>query len=149
MSFLRRLFGCESGTASIETIIVLPIALSLMAGGVEFGQIWSEYGTIAKSVRDSTRYLARLKYDAICDWGLTNAKNMAVYGSINGTTPVISNFSTNDVTLVTPDCGAAPAGGYSVEMRASVSYTGTMLSVIGLDNTFTITVTHEEPHVGD
>jgi Flp pilus assembly protein TadG len=148
MNFLRRLLHCESGTASIETIVVLPLAISLMAGGVEFGQVWSEWGTANKSIRDATRYLARLDYNSICDWGKDNAKKITVYGTIDGATALISGWTTADVTLASPDCTSAPASAYSIQMQATVPYTGTMLPLIGMSNSFTFTVTHEEPQVG-
>ena len=54
---LRRLAGCTSGAATLEAAIVLPVAISLMVGGVEFGNLFLTYGTAAKSVRDAARYL--------------------------------------------------------------------------------------------
>jgi Flp pilus assembly protein TadG len=148
MSFLRRLFKCESGTASIETIIVLPLAISLMAGGAEFGQIWSDWGTANKSIRDATRYLARLDYNSICNWGTDNAKKITVYGTIDGATALISGWTTDQVMRVSPDCTGEPPKQYPVQLQATVPYTGTMLQAIRIANSITFTVTHEEPQVG-
>src|SRR5215470_17006838 len=92
---LLRLARCSSGTAALEAALVMPVAILLMAGGVEFGRVYSVASTADKSMRDAARYLARMPCDgglagvctsaaAICGWGLTNAKNLAVYGNVLG-----------------------------------------------------------------
>src|SRR5437870_6846227 len=68
-----RLVHCTSGSAIMEGALVIPVAISLMAGGVEFGRIYSTASTADKSMRSAARYLARLPRDAVCGWGITKA----------------------------------------------------------------------------
>ena len=56
--FLLRFASCSSGSALVEMTIVVPVAISLMAGGVDFGLALSTQATGSKSVRDAARYLA-------------------------------------------------------------------------------------------
>lgn len=147
---LRRLARCESGTATIEAIIALPLAISLMAGGVEFGRLISAHSTADKSIHSAARYLARVPASAVCSWGLTNARNLAVYGrTYNTGTPLIPGNSTGNITLTSPTCGAAFPDPTVIELRAAVPFNVTMLSAIGLSNSFTLRVRHQERHIGE
>lgn len=147
---LRRLIRCESGTATIEAIIVLPLAISLMAGGVEFGRIISTHSTADKSLRSAARYLARVPSDAICSWGLTRARNLAVYGQTYNTgSPLIPGNVPGNITLTSPDCAATFPDPTVIELRAAVPFTVLMLSAIGQSNSITIRVRHQERHIGE
>ena len=44
----------------VETTIYMPIVISLMVGGVDFGMAFSAHATVGKSVRDAARYLGSL-----------------------------------------------------------------------------------------
>ena len=81
--FLSRLVRCSSGSALVEATLYMPIAISLMVGGVDFGMAFSAHATVGKSVRDAARYLGSLPTwptPVACstDWAITNAKNLAV-----------------------------------------------------------------------
>src|SRR5262249_14196387 len=89
---LLRLARCTSGGATLEAAMLMPLLISLIAGGVEFGRAYSVASTADKSMRSAARYLARMPCDtltiraplacpastAVCGWGLTNAKYLAV-----------------------------------------------------------------------
>ena len=60
---------CTSGTATLEAAVILPVAIALMAGGIEFGRVYSVSSTADKSMRDAARYLAR-----------ANARSLGVIG---------------------------------------------------------------------
>jgi len=150
--FLQRLARCTSGAASLEAVLVLPVAISLMAGGVEFGRVFSSYATAGKSMRDAARYLARVPEANICGWGLTKAQNLAVFGKLNpsvGDPPLISGWGVGNVTLQSPSCGGPLVAPVIIELRAAVPYTGVMLSAVHLSNTFTFNVRHQERHIGE
>jgi hypothetical protein len=150
-SVLLKLARCTSGTATLEGIIVLPLAISLMAGGVEFGRIFAAYGTADKSMRDASRYLARVQLGHVSGWGLDNAKSLAVYGKIGGTdadTPLIPGWTPDTITCST--CADVDAGNTDViHLQAAVPYTVLMLSVVGLPNAYTLSVQHEERFIGE
>jgi hypothetical protein len=151
LNLLLRLARCTSGTAALEGALVMPVAIALMAGGVEFGRVYSAASTADKSMRDGARYLARVPQGAICGWGLTNAKNLAVYGKLTvgaGDQPLITGWSTSNVTLQQPsDCAALPDPTI-IQLNATVPFTAIMLSAVGLSNTVTLNVQHEERWIG-
>ena len=163
LRFLRELARCTSGSAVLEGALVVPVAILLMAGGVEFGRLFSAYGTANKSMRDAARYLARvpdkdaggnLTSSYICGWGLTNAKNLAMYGKLNPNVavdpPLIPGWTdTNTVTLQSPACGVALVEPVIIDLRGAVPYTGFMFTVVGLSNAWTLSVQHQEPSIGE
>src|SRR5262245_5506732 len=113
---LVQLARCTSAAASLEAALMMPLAISLMAGGTDFGRAYSVASTADKSMRAAARYLARMPCDAaalgactsataICGWGFTNARNLAVYGKLTvaaGDQPLIANWSTGNVSLGLP-----------------------------------------------
>jgi hypothetical protein len=152
MRKLLDLINCTRGTASLEAIIVLPLLISLMAGGVEFGRILSAYGTADKSMRDAARYLARVPKGSVDGWGLDNAKSLAIYGKLDGnadTDPkLITGWAPDTITCST--CADVDAGTTDViHFHADVPFTVVILSAVGLPNTYTISVTHEERWIGE
>lgn len=151
-NLLLRLARCTSGTAALEGALVLPVAISLMAGGIEFGRIFVNYATADESMRSAARYLARVPQSAICGWGLTNAKNLAVYGKLNPSAsdaPLIAGWTTATVTLSSPADCAALVDPVTIDLRAAVPFTALMLSAVGLSDSFTVNVAHQERHIGE
>jgi hypothetical protein len=148
-SLFRKLASCTAGTATMEAVIVMPLAISLMVGGVEFGRAISAHSTVDKSMRSATRYLARVPEDGICTWGLDNARNIAVYGQIANTgTPLVPEYTTANITFVSPGCG--PLGDPAiVELSAAVPFTLIMLNAAGFSNTRTLNVRHQERYIGE
>ena len=153
LRLLQRLARCTSGSATLEGVIVLPVAISLMAGGIEFGRVFSAYATADKSMRDAARYLARVPEASICGWGLLNAQDLAVYGKLNANPaadlPLIPGWVPGNVTLQIPNCGAGLVAPVVIELRAAVPYTVLMLSAVGLSNSVTLRVKHQERHIGE
>ena len=163
LRFFRELARCTSGSAVLEGALVVPVAITLMAGGVEFGRIFSAYGTANKSMRDAARYLARvpdkdsggnLTIANICGWGLANAKDLAMYGKLNANpatvTPLIPGWiDSSTITLQEPNCGGAATPPIRIDLRAAVPYSGFMFSVVGLSNTWTLSVKHQERSIGE
>jgi hypothetical protein len=131
---------------------MMPLVISLMVGSTDFGRAFAVSSTADKSMRDAARYLARVPQGAICGWGLTNAKNLAVYGKLTvsaGDQPLIDGWSINDITLTLPtDCAAMPSPTV-VRLEATVPFTGIMLSAVGLSNAITMHVQHEERSIGE
>jgi Flp pilus assembly protein TadG len=78
--------------------IVLPVAVSLMVGGVDFGLALSTQATAAKSVRDAARYLGSLRAGD-CDSERAKAQNLAIYGNLSGTgDPLVPNWNASGGT---------------------------------------------------
>jgi TadE-like protein len=151
---LLRFARCTSGNALVEATIIIPMVLSLMAGGVDFGLILSQQATGEKAVRDAARYLATVPLTAVCTWGLTNAQNLAVYGKLNPVSgvdaPLITGWSANgganNNVQLGPDTNCANPT--IIQLQASIPYSSVFLSSI-LPNvsTWTLYAEHEERQI--
>jgi hypothetical protein len=131
---------------------MMPLVISLMVGSTDFGRAFAVSSTADKSMRDAARYLARVPSGGICGWGLTNAKNLAVYGKLTvsaGDQPLIPGWSTADVTLMLPASCATLPSPTVVRLEATVPFTGLMLSAVGLTNAITMHVHHEQRWIGE
>jgi TadE-like protein len=81
VKYLLRFARCSSGNALVEMTIVVPVAISLMVGGVDFGLALTTQATASKSVRDAARYLGSLRASE-CTAQIAGAQNLAVYGNL-------------------------------------------------------------------
>ena len=142
-AFLR----CNAGNAALETALAAPVALSLMVGCVEFGRALQDYLAAEKTVRSAARHLARVPAAAVGGWGLTQARNLALTGTVDGTGAyVISSWQNVDsVVLTHSPTSAAP----KVSLTATVPLRFDLLAYVGLPTQITLTVSHEERHVGE
>lgn len=152
--FLLRLARCTSGSALVEATIVVPVAISLMCGGVDFGLALNTQATGSKSVRNAARYLAGLPLDAVCGWGITNAQNLAVYGKLKpapGDLPLIPGWATNGGSDNYVQLGPATncTNPTVIQLQARFPYSSVMLSAV-LPNTATLTLSteHQERQTG-
>ena len=127
----------------MEAAVVLPLAIALMVGGVEFGRAIFNYHTVDKSLRNATRYLARVPSSAVSSWGLDRARNLALTGTTDGSGQYIlsSWTATNTITVDNTLLAGTPP---TVRLTATVPFTFAMLPAIGRSNQMTFTVTHEE-----
>jgi Flp pilus assembly protein TadG len=149
----------------VEMTIVIPIAISLMAGGVDFGWWVSTQATGSKSVRDAARYLATLPTSiSICTnaQAVENAQSLAAYGKFGGVdgvdTPLVPgwqmNGGTNNNVTVRCDtdpstCPEAPVVSCPI-VTAHFLYTSMILaSFLPVASQYTLTARHEEVQVGD
>jgi Flp pilus assembly protein TadG len=143
--FLLQLARCSSGNALIEMTIVIPVALSLTAGGVDFGLALTTQATASKSVRDAARYLGSVRASE-CNSQIATAQNIAVYGNVNGTGDALvpnwhGNGGTNNNVNIT--CGS------TIIVSAKIPYSSIILaSFLPISSMLTLTTEHEEPQVG-
>ena len=155
--FLLRFARCASGSALLEATIVIPLAISLMVGGVDFGLALNTQATGSKAVRDAARYLASVPRDYVCTWGRTNAQNLAVYGKLSPAQtdlPLVTGWtmnggSNNFVNLGSATDCADPAAITVIQLEARIPYSSIMLSAIlpGVA-VLTLAANHEERHIG-
>lgn len=96
----------QQGIAIVEFTIVLPFLLFLFLSLCEIGRAIYTYTEIEKVSRDSARYLSgEIIKGTSGNYALTTenivyAKNLAVYGSINGgSNPVIDNLQASHVNI--------------------------------------------------
>ena len=94
---LRRFKRDERGVQLVELAVMLPIFLLMFAAIAEFGRFYYEYTTLAKGARAGARFLATARTNGDDDLA---AKNLVVYGNVNGTgSPIISGLATGNVTI--------------------------------------------------
>ena len=142
---LLRLARCSSGNALVEMTIVVPVAISLMVGGVDFGLALSTQATAAKSVRNAARYMGSQRAGD-CTAQIASAQNLAVYGNLAGTgNPLVPNWNASGGTNNNVNITCGP----SIIVSAKIPYT----SIIGatflpIGSTYTLGTQHEEPQVG-
>jgi Flp pilus assembly protein TadG len=133
----------QRGTALVEFAIALPLLLLLMLATAELGRMLSQYNTLAKSVRDSARYVASKassgsqRVISITTAVRTAATNLAVTGNVTGTGAALLPG------LVASDIAIADAGNGYVSVSASYTYApmvGSSLSLFGYGNDVTLAV---------
>jgi Flp pilus assembly protein TadG len=162
--FFLRLACCSSGSAVVEASVIVPVAVSLMVGGVDFGRALVTQATGTKSVRDAARYLSLLPSSALSDtWATTNATNLALYGNTAGTGSLLisdcwssqSCWNSNNVHINVNTTGPATC---PIQITVSATFPYNSWIVIGLlpkyfpqiaSNPITMSATHEECSIGE
>ena len=93
----------RQGVAAVEFVLCLPLIALMLFGTIDIGRLLFDYQAVSKSVRDATRYLARIPAGTL---GLTcggvtgaapiaEARNLALRGTIDTTDPYLLGFWTD------------------------------------------------------
>jgi Flp pilus assembly protein TadG len=159
----------STGSALVETTIMMPFLLILCAGVFSFGDLFYKRLLVETGVRDASRYLARCSTTI---WSTSDcedkARNIAVFGDPDDTsTPRVTDWGVGEVAVsyaeITNDDGSGNKlyrGGEPctadpdevcikiVQVGTTFPYTGTgLLQFIGFAS-IDINATHEERFVG-
>jgi hypothetical protein len=155
----------STGSALVETTIMMPFLLILCAGVFSFGDLFYKRLLIETGVRDASRYLARCSITTECT--PTKAQNIAVYGNPAGSgNERVDGWTTAQVTISGPTDVLAEGSGLKlrgaepctwdssrvcveiIEVSTSFPYTGTgLLGFIGFAS-IDINAAHQERVVG-
>lgn len=73
----------QRGVAVVELALILPLLLAICFAATEFGRAIFTYNTLAKSARDSARYLSMQASGNAAAW--TTARNLVAFGNPAGT----------------------------------------------------------------
>ncbi|MEE9139197.1 MAG: TadE/TadG family type IV pilus assembly protein [Alphaproteobacteria bacterium] len=157
MRGVERLRRCTDGAVVVEFAISVWLLIILMVGAMEFGRAFYHHRLITNSVRDASRYLARVE-DRNDPAFQANARNLAMRGSIDPTAPLLLSYwnDANTVQFLAADYDNA-AGDYRcaatcavIRAVATVPYTppASFLGALGI-NAITFSVTHEERFIGE
>jgi hypothetical protein len=144
----RELWSDEGGASIVEFAIVLPLMLALLAGGVDLTRAVFAYQTADKSVKAAARYAARLPVASLDagGWGVTPVKNLALRGTLDGSgEPLLWGWTDLSTVTVTKDS----TSDLRVRLTAAVPLSFDLLPLIGLPQTLTVSVSHEERHIGE
>ena len=173
---MERLWKARGGIASVEFVLILPVLTLMLFGTIEVGRLLFDFHAASKTVRDATRYLTRVpagSFFSACPAGavnaaaaeVANARNLALTGSIStpgspGSKPYLLGYWTDaNSIVVTVDCEDNSAGTYegfyagadwipSITVSATVPIPLMNGWLLGLGDTLTFTVSHEEVHFG-
>lgn len=108
---LKSLLRADGGAALVEAALILPVFLLLVGGVHEFGFFLYQEQLVTSGVEDAARYLA-LSADPTSVGTQTDAKQLAVTGSINGGPSRLNGWSIADIS-VTVDSVDNSTGIYS------------------------------------
>jgi hypothetical protein len=113
----------RKGGALLESVMLLPLLLSLLIGTVELARVFYTYYTLEKVMYDLARYIGTQQGVNFCDpadASITAAENYALTGSIDtadnpvvpGVTPAmfqiaIERYDPSAQAMVPCDCSAA------------------------------------------
>ena len=90
----------QTGSSTVEFALVLPILLLLVVMVAALGIRFYQLNAITKSVQIAARYLSEVSIKNTYTFtDVSNAKKLAVYGNLTSTTPIISDFTTANVTV--------------------------------------------------
>jgi len=103
----------QRGQAAVETALLLPVLLLLLFSAFQLGRVFYIYHTLHKAVRGGMQYLLRQPTVNFCDLNdpvLLDAKNMIVFGNLQGSgSPVVTGL-TADMIQILPERGDPQAG---------------------------------------
>lgn len=151
---LQRLGRDIRGTSIIEAAIVIPIAIILFVGVLDFGRVYYTRATAQKSIRAAVRYLSTLPANGICTttgapslWGVQKSKNLALYGNVDGTGSIrLKNWSSGNITVNSSVCPIA--AGATVGISATVPFQALVWRYVGLPGSITLRVNYEAKWIG-
>lgn len=122
----------QKGAALVELALILPLLLLLTFIATEFGRAMFEYNAVTKSTRDAVRYLSYQTPGT----KITEARNLLVYGNLNGTgSPLVRGLTLANVPAAS--CctwqltGTAPVINTVTVSVASYTYHSLFPSVFG------------------
>ncbi len=168
---MERLWKARGGVAAVEFVLILPLLALMLFGTIEIGRILFDFHAASKTVRDATRYLTRIPATSLglaCPKvtvnngaaEIANAKNLALRGTIDTSKPYLLGYWTDaNSIVVTVSCLDNSADTYlgfyagadwipSITVSATVPIPLLMGGLLGLGDTLTFTVSHEEVHFG-
>ena len=153
MRFLKAIWQAERGAALVEAAIMLPVFLTLVGGVYEFGFFLYQEQLVTTGVRDAARYLA-LTADPNSTIVQSEAKNLAVSGTIVGGTSRASGWTPADVSIsisAVDNSSGAYGGGPAIQIITVSTHFADpslgFLELLGLHQP-TISALHRERFVG-
>ncbi|WP_448187741.1 TadE/TadG family type IV pilus assembly protein [Azospirillum sp. sgz301742] len=153
---LVRLRRDRRGTAIVETAIVLPVIMLLLFGLMEAGRALQQQHTLAKTVRDAARYLARVSLACPANtdpnWAAarSTAQHLAMTGKLSGGTALVKGWTEASFTVADPTC--SNWSGRPVQLitvSANVPYQDLgLLGYLGL-GPMRLGASHQQVHIGE
>lgn len=141
---IRRFRDDERGAALVETAIVAPLCIILLAGGYEVTRGLTYYHDAQKSLRNVTRYMARLPDKALATNTLAAQLVTKSIGGQRDSSGRVVNPKTITVTI---DPGLLADG--VVHIDGAFAYEFPLLSILMANPSMTLNLSHQEPYIAD
>lgn len=146
----RSFLASCSGASFVEAAVVLPVLLIIVGGAFDFGRAFALLADAQRDLRTATRFLSRLPAQAVCGWGLIEARNLAVYGNVQGTgSPHLTGWTTTDIVKELPAICSSDTDPGVVKLSAKIRYRALMWRTVGLPGELTFAIEHEERWQGE
>src|SRR3984957_19592042 len=150
---IKSLWNSCRGTAMVESALILPVFLTLVGGVYEFSFFLYQQQLATSGVRDAARYLA-LTADPNSLPHQTEARNLAVSGSVDGGSPRVPGWATSDISIAVNSAYivvGTPETGPNIQIvTVSTNFTVLTLGFLGLLGlkSPTIAVSHQAQFSG-
>lgn len=148
----------DNGSTLVEVALLLPILILLAAGVAELGRAIYSHHALSKSVRDASRFLARVAdpHDAAFQTLATNYVRTGSYGgtsqSLVGTDPTKIGvaFTVTAIANPEPKTFYGPDTLYAVRVEASYPFRSGLLEALKLagPDGIPMAVAHVQRHIG-
>ncbi len=152
-SCLNRFLRTRCGSAAIEFALIVPFVLLVMTAVIDYGRALSHRNTVEKGVRAGAMLAARSDDPMTADQ-LVSVQNMVKTGTIDGSADfLVSGWSEAGATVTITSTNFSGSGVTNlavIEVAASVPYVALLPGLAGFFglNDITITVSHEQAHIG-
>ncbi len=108
----------DRGLQLVELAIALPVLILLFAAVAEFGRYFQSYTTLAKGSRVAVRYLATARANGLDD---PDAKNLVVYGNVEGTgNPIVNGLTVDNVDITRHTEAGALTNGFPATVTVEI-----------------------------
>ena len=126
-------------------IVALPLLLAVMYGAFELGRAFSALSEARRDLASATRFLAGVPAAEICGPGFVQARNLAVYGNVDGAGPrLLPGMSTAGIRLEKPAGCSGAVGPATVRLAARLEYRVLLWQLLGRPGAITLRLAQEQ-----
>lgn len=127
----------ESGLATVEMAIAVPVLLLTLLLTAEFTRVLYQYNTLSKLVRDGSRFLSAAELIGVQQPTLSNesivaTKNLVISGLPQGGDPLLNGLTADDVLIEVNESGTGGTSRYYVTVSAEYRYVPIVGSLNGM-----------------
>jgi Flp pilus assembly protein TadG len=150
---LNNLAKRESGVAAVEMALIMPFAILLVVGIIEFGRVIEQTNAVEKGLASAAMFVARASYPLTAA-ETTSAENLAKYGNKAGTGGyLVSGWGEAgaDLSMTPRSVTVGTNTVYVYTLTATVPFDPILPGLtawLGFDN-FNIEATLEQAYIGN
>lgn len=131
-------------------LIVLPLLLAIMYGVFELGRAFSTLAAARRELATATRFLAGVPAAEVCGRGFVQARNLAVYGNVDGAGPrLLTGWTLAGIRLEKPASCSAEAHPATVRLAARIEHRLLLWQLLGRPGAIALRLAQEQRWRGD